>query len=188
MTLNIPNSLTLVRVAFIPLIIVLFILPEESYHWARPLAAWTYGLACITDWLDGYLARKLGQSSDFGAFMDPVADKLIVSVAMIMLAWAEPDIIILIGAIIIVGREIVISALREWMAKKGKSDAVKVSKLGKYKTVAQMLALGFLIHRDDWLGMPVHETGLVLLIIASIFTIASMVDYMKTGITELKKP
>lgn len=188
MTLNIPNSLTLIRIAFIPLIIVLFLLPEDTYQWARPVAAWTYGLACITDWFDGYLARKLGQSSEFGAFMDPVADKLIVSVAMILLAWAHPDIIILFGAVIIIGREIVISALREWMAKKGKSDAVKVSKLGKYKTVAQMFALGFLLHRDDWLGMRVHETGLVLLIIASILTIASMMDYLRASVVEIRKP
>jgi len=186
MKLNIPNSLTLIRIAFIPLIVVLFLLPEESYHWARPASAWIYGLACVTDWFDGYFARKLGQSSDFGAFMDPVADKLIVSVAMILLVWAHDDLIILIGATIIIGREIVISALREWMAKKGKSDAVKVSKLGKYKTFAQMFALGFLMHRDDWLGMHVHETGLVLLILASVLTIASMIDYMRAGLSEVR--
>jgi len=186
MKLNIPNSLTLTRIAFIPLVVFLFLLPEDTYQWARPASAWIYGLACVTDWFDGYFARKLGQSSDFGAFMDPVADKLIVIVALVMLVWAHDDLIILFGATIIIGREIIISALREWMAKKGKSDAVKVSQLGKYKTVAQMFALGFLMHRDDWLGMAVHETGLVLLIIASILTIASMIDYMKAGLTAIR--
>lgn len=187
MTFNIPNSLTFLRIAFIPLIVVLFLLPEDTYQWARPASAWVYGIACVTDWLDGYLARKLGQTSDFGAFMDPVADKLIVSVAMILLAWSHPDLIILLGALIIIGREIVISALREWMAKKGKSDAVKVSQLGKYKTVAQMFALGFLMHRDDWFGLPVYDTGLILLIIASVLTIVSMVDYLKAGLSAMKE-
>lgn len=186
MKLNIPNSLTLTRIAFIPLVVFLFLLPEDTYQWARPASAWIYGLACVTDWLDGYFARKLGQTSEFGAFMDPVADKLIVTVAMIMLVWAHDDLIILFGAIVIIGREIIISALREWMAKRGKSDAVKVSQLGKYKTFAQMFALGFLMHRDDWLGMAVHETGLVLLILASILTIISMVDYMKAGLAAVR--
>ncbi|MCW9014818.1 MAG: CDP-diacylglycerol--glycerol-3-phosphate 3-phosphatidyltransferase [Gammaproteobacteria bacterium] len=178
MILNIPNSLTLIRIAFIPVIIIMFYLP---YEWARPASAWLYGVACITDWFDGYLARKLGQSSAFGAFMDPVADKLIVSVALIMLASAHPEVIIVLGTCIIVGREIVISALREWMAELGKRDAVAVSMLGKYKTFAQMFAIGFLLHRDDWYGLPTHQIGVILLIIASILTVASMIDYMKAG-------
>ncbi len=182
MKLNIPNSLTLLRIAFIPVIVIMFYLPFE---WARPASAWIYGLACVTDWLDGYLARKLGQSSDFGAFMDPVADKLIVSVALILLVSAHPEVIIVLGTCIIIGREIVISALREWMAKKNKSDAVKVSNLGKYKTFVQMFALGFLLHRDDWYGLPTHTIGLILLIIAAILTVVSMVDYMKAGWAEI---
>ncbi len=183
MILNIPNSLTLTRIAFIPLIIVMFYLPFE---WARPASAWIYGLACITDWLDGYFARKLGQTTDLGAFMDPVADKLIVSVVLILLASAHPEIIIVLGACIIIGREIVISALREWMAEKDKSDAVKVSTLGKYKTFVQMFALGFLLYRDEWYGLPTHSIGIVLLVIASILTIVSMVDYMKAGWNEIE--
>ncbi|VAW69448.1 CDP-diacylglycerol--glycerol-3-phosphate 3-phosphatidyltransferase [hydrothermal vent metagenome] len=183
MILNIPNSLTLVRIAFIPVIIIMFYLP---YDWARPASAWIYGLACVTDWLDGYFARKLGQSSDFGAFMDPVADKLIVSVALILLVSAHPEAIIVLSTCIIVGREIVISALREWMAKKGVGDKVAVSTLGKYKTFVQMFALGFLLHRDDWYGLATHETGLVLLIIAAILTIVSMIDYLKAGWLEMK--
>lgn len=184
MILNIPNSLTLLRIAFIPVIIVIFYLP---YEWARPLTTWIYFWACMTDWLDGYLARKLGQTSDFGAFMDPVADKLIVSVALILLVSAHPDMIVVLGTCIIIGREIIISALREWMAKKGKSDAVKVSMLGKSKTFVQMFALGFLLHKDDWYSLPTQTIGLVLLVIASILTIVSMIDYMKAGWAEVSK-
>jgi len=183
MKLNIPNSLTLTRIVFIPIIIILFYLP---YDWARPASAWLYGLACVTDWFDGYLARKLDQTSAFGAFMDPVADKLIVSVALILLASAHPEAIIVIGACIIIGREIVISALREWMASQGKRDDVAVSQLGKYKTFVQMFALGFLLHRDDWYGLPTHTIGVVLLVIAVILTVASMMDYMKAGWKAMK--
>jgi len=182
MNLNLPNSLTLIRILFIPVIIVMFYLP---YDWARPASAWIYGLACVTDWLDGYFARKLNQSSDFGAFMDPVADKLIVSVALILIVSVHPEAVIVLGACIIIGREIIISALREWMAKKGKSDAVKVSHLGKYKTFVQMFAIGFLLYRDDWYGLPTHIIGLILLVIAAILTIASMLDYMKAGWSEI---
>jgi len=183
MKLNLPNSLTLTRIAFIPIIIVLFYLP---YDWARPASAWLYGLACVTDWFDGYFARKLNQTSAFGAFMDPVADKLIVSVALILLASAHPEPIIVIGTCIIIGREIVISALREWMASQGKSDDVAVSMLGKYKTFVQMFALGFLLHRDDWYGLPTHTIGVVLLVFAVVLTVASMMDYMRAGWKAMK--
>ena len=182
MTLNIPNILTLIRIAFIPVIIVLFYLP---YDWARPLSAWLYGVACITDWFDGYLARKLGQSSAFGAFMDPVADKLIVSVALILLASAHPEILIVLGTCIIVGREIIISALREFMASQGKRDIVAVSMMGKYKTFVQMFAIGFLLHRDDFHGLPTHTIGVILLVIASVLTVLSMIDYMKAAWKEI---
>jgi len=184
MILNIPNSLTLIRIAFIPIIIIMFYLPFE---WARPASAWLYGLACVTDWFDGYLARKLGQSSTFGAFMDPVADKLIVAVALILLVSAHPEVIIVLGTCIIIGREIIITALREWMARQGKSDSVAVSMLGKYKTFVQMFALGFLLHRDDWYGLPTHTIGLILLVIATILTIVSMVEYMKAGWQEMSQ-
>jgi len=183
MKLNLPNSLTLTRIAFIPIIVILFYLP---YDWARPASAWLYGLACVTDWFDGYFARKLNQTSAFGAFMDPVADKLIVAVALILLASAHQDVIIVIGTCIIIGREIVISALREWMASQGKRDDVAVSMLGKYKTFVQMFALGFLLHRDDWYGLPTYSIGIVLLVVAVILTIVSMMDYMRAGWKAMK--
>ncbi len=183
MLLNIPNTLTLIRIAFIPVIIVMFYLPVE---WARPACAWLYGLACITDWLDGYLARKLNQQSKFGAFMDPVADKLIVATALILISSAHPEILIVIGTIIIIGREITISALREWMASLGLRSKVAVSMLGKVKTTAQMFAIGFLLYRDEFYGLNTHDTGVVLLVIASVLTILSMFIYLKAAWSEMK--
>lgn len=186
MHLNIPNTLTLVRIGFIPVIILMFYLP---YDWARPASAWIYFVACITDLFDGYLARKLNQTSALGKFLDPVADKLIVAVALVLLAAFQPDpsatelttMIIVIGSIVIIGREITISALREWMAELGKSSLVQVSMLGKVKTAAQMWAIGFLLHRDDWYGIPTHTVGVILLVIASVLTVMSMINYLKAA-------
>ncbi|MDH5484965.1 MAG: CDP-diacylglycerol--glycerol-3-phosphate 3-phosphatidyltransferase [Gammaproteobacteria bacterium] len=179
MNLNIPNTLTLIRIGFIPVIMVVFYLP---YEWARPLTAWLYFIAGITDWFDGYLARKLKQQSALGAFLDPVADKLIVAVALIMLAAAYHDeYLIILGAIIIIGREITISALREWMAGLGKSAEVSVSMLGKVKTTVQMFAIGFLLHHYDFIGMPTHLIGVILLVIASVLTVLSMLNYLKAA-------
>ena len=184
--LNIPNTLTLIRIAFIPVIVLMFYLP---YDWARPASAWIYFVACITDLFDGYLARKLNQQSALGAFLDPVADKLIVGVALVLLAAFQPDpsatefttTIIVLGSIVIIGREITISALREWMAEMGKSSMVSVSMLGKVKTAAQMWAIGFLLHRDDWYGIPTHTVGVILLVIASVLTVMSMLVYLKAA-------
>ncbi len=184
MNLNIPNILTLSRLAFIPVIIVFFYLPFE---WARPAAAWLYGLACVTDWFDGYLARKLNQQSAMGAFLDPVADKLIVAVALILLA-SEPapfHWVVVLSTIIIVGREITISALREWMAKLGKSSAVAVSMVGKVKTAAQMLAIGFLMHKVPFYGLDTRAIGVVLVVIAAVLTVMSMVVYLKAAWQEI---
>lgn len=191
MHLNIPNTLTLIRIAFIPVVILMFFIP---YDWARPASAWIYFVACITDLFDGYLARKLNQQSALGAFLDPVADKLIVAVALVLLTAFQPDpsatelttTIITLGAIIIIGREITISALREWMAELGKRSSVSVSVVGKFKTAAQMWAIGFLLHRDDWYGIPTHMVGVVLLVIASVLTLISMVVYLKAAWIEMR--
>jgi CDP-diacylglycerol---glycerol-3-phosphate 3-phosphatidyltransferase len=190
--LNIPNTLTLIRIAFIPVIVVMFYLP---YEWARPMSAWIYFVACITDLFDGYLARKLNQQSALGEFLDPVADKLIVAVALVLLAAFQPDpsatelteMIIVIGSIVIIGREITISALREWMAELGQRSTVSVSMLGKFKTATQMWAIGFLLHRDDWYGIPTHTVGVVLLVIASVLTLVSMFIYLKAAITVMRE-
>ncbi len=180
MPLNIPNLLTLSRLAFIPVIMLFFFLP---YEWARPAAAWLYGLAAITDWFDGYLARKLNQQSSLGAFLDPVADKLIVAVALILIA---SDIgahhgIVIVGTCIIIGREITISALREWMATLGQRNTVAVSMMGKVKTAVQMLAIGFLLHTQPFYGLNTREVGVVLLVIAAVLTVVSMLIYLKAA-------
>ena len=168
----------------IPVIVVVFYLP---FDWARPASAWIYAAASITDWFDGYLARKLGQQSAIGAFLDPVADKLIVAVALVLLVSVHPHIFIVLGGCIIIGREIAVSALREWMAELGKSSKVSVSMVGKIKTTAQMFAIIFLLHRDDWIGIPTYEVGLALLVIASALTLVSMLIYLKASWSEMSK-
>ena len=190
MTFNIPNTLTLIRIALIPVIVVVFYLP---FDWARPASAWIFAAASITDWFDGYLARRLEQQSALGAFLDPVADKLVVAVSLVMLVAAHApqgfwtlNMLIVLSAIIIIGREITISALREWMAELGKSTKVAVSMLGKVKTTAQMFAIIFLLHRDDWLGIPTYPVGLFLLVIASALTLVSMVLYLKAARNEFR--
>jgi CDP-diacylglycerol--glycerol-3-phosphate 3-phosphatidyltransferase/cardiolipin synthase len=184
MPINIPNTLTLLRIAMIPVIVVVFYLP---YEWARPACAWIYAAASITDWLDGYLARKLDQQSAIGAFLDPVADKLIVAVALVLLVSVHPNVLVVLGACIIIGREIAISALREWMAKQNKSGKVSVSMVGKIKTTAQMFAIIFLLHRDDWIGIPTYEVGLSLLVIAAVLTLVSMFVYLKASWSEMSR-
>lgn len=188
MHLNIPNILTLLRIAMIPVIVLFFYLP---YEWARPACAWIYGAAAITDWFDGYLARRWNQQSALGAFLDPVADKLIVAVALVLLASAhtdtpEIDILIVLASCIIIGREITISALREWMAELGKRSKVAVSMMGKFKTTAQMFAIAFLLHRDDWLGIPTYEVGVVLLAVAAVLTLITMFIYLRAAYDEVK--
>ena len=186
MHLNIPNILTLSRLGFIPIIMVVFFLP---YEWARPTAAWLYGLAAVTDWFDGYLARKLNQQSALGEFLDPVADKLIVAVALILIASeaAQYHYLVIIGTCVIIGREITISALREWMATLGERSAVAVSMMGKVKTAVQMLAIGFLLHKLPFYGVNTREIGVVLLIIAAVLTVVSMLIYLKAAWGVMRK-
>ncbi|MDQ1363683.1 MAG: CDP-diacylglycerol---glycerol-3-phosphate 3-phosphatidyltransferase [Pseudomonadota bacterium] len=183
MHLNIPNILTLLRIAMIPVIVLVFYLP---YDWARPACAWIYGAAAITDWFDGYLARRWNQQSALGAFLDPVADKLFVVVALVLLVSAHPDILIVLATCIIIGREITISALREWMAELGKRSKVAVSMMGKFKTTAQMFAIAFLLHRDNWLGMPIYQIGEVLLVVAAILTLVTMFIYLRAAYEEVR--
>ena len=140
--LNLPNSLTLIRIALIPLFVVVFYL---DYDWARPAAALIFSLAGITDWLDGYFARKLGQTSAFGAFLDPVADKLMVAVALVLIVNTDHRLLVALAAAVIIGREIAISALREWMSEIGRRSHVAVSPIGKLKTIVQITALIMLI-------------------------------------------
>ncbi|VAX09117.1 CDP-diacylglycerol--glycerol-3-phosphate 3-phosphatidyltransferase [hydrothermal vent metagenome] len=180
---SIPNMLTLARIALIPVFVVIYYLPWE---YSNLVCTVVYGLAGITDWLDGYLARRLNQSSALGAFLDPVADKLMVAVALILLVEADPSPALAIPAVIIIGREITISALREWMAEVGARATVAVSGIGKVKTVTQIVAITMLIYRDDFFGIPIYTTGYVLLYVAATLTIWSMVTYLRAAWPSLK--
>ena len=178
MTITLPTTITLLRIALIPLFVVVFYLP---FSWANIAATSLFFVACVSDWVDGYLARIMKQESSFGAFLDPVADKLTVVVVIILLVSAHPSIYITLPSVIIVVRELSISALREWMAQLGSSSTLKVSFVGKAKTVAQMWALGFMIYSEPLMGLPVFAIGLTLYYIATIFTIASMIIYLRAA-------
>ena len=176
--INLPNSLSLVRIAFIPLLIGLFFLPyAQAPLWATII----FTIAASTDCLDGYLARKHNQISPFGAFIDPVADKLLVAISLILVLYKSPEIYILIPVLIIIGREIAISALREWAASLGQTSLVSVSPAGKIKTIIQMCAIGCLIFYNPLLGVPIFDIGLTLLYLAAVLTISSMISYLKSA-------
>lgn len=183
MLINIPNLLTLFRILLIPLFIGIFYLPEAwlAPHHKNLLATAVFGLAAITDWLDGWLARSLNQMSAFGAFLDPVADKLMVAAALVVLV--EIDRVDAIIAVIIIGREITISALREWMAKIGESRSVAVSLLGKLKTISQMVAIVLLIYHDPIPpGLDAQRIGTWLIYLAAILTLWSMAYYLRMAL------
>jgi CDP-diacylglycerol--glycerol-3-phosphate 3-phosphatidyltransferase len=182
MTLNIPNLLTWLRIALIPLIVVVFYLPGA---WSGPASAAIFALAGLTDWLDGYLARKLGQTSSFGAFLDPVADKLMVAAALVLLVDKMGGVLLAAAAIVIIGREIAISALREWMAEIGQRGKVAVSSLGKVKTTAQMVAIFLLLYQQPLLGYDLHALGLVLLYVAAALTLWSMIQYLRAALSRV---
>lgn len=182
--MNIPNSLSLLRIALIPCFVVIFYSPVEL---ARIVAALLFTVAALTDWLDGYLARRLGQISKLGTFLDPVADKLMVAVVLIVLLQSDPSIWLAIPVAVIIGREITVSALREWMAELGARTKVAVSHLGKIKTAAQMIAIVLLILRGTLPALPVYEAGFVLLYIATALTLWSMLQYLRAAWPELSR-
>lgn len=185
MPLNIPNLLTWFRIILIPVFIAVFYVSDEtlSLHHKHLLGTFVFWLAAITDWLDGYLARVLNQSSAFGAFLDPVADKLMVVAALVILL--RLDHVDAIIAFIIIGRELTISALREWMAQLGSSKSVAVSLLGKLKTVFQMLAILFLLYQESLFGIPTAAVGTVLIYLAAVLTLWSMVYYLMLAMPQL---
>ena len=178
MSYTIPNILTLLRIALIPLLFVIYF---SNIKYAMPIAAIIFILAGITDWADGYLARKLNQTSAFGAFLDPVADKLIVAFALVLIVYRHPNMYILIASLVIIGREITVSALREWMAEIGNRGAVAVSYLGKVKTTVQIIAIIFLLWFHPIVGIPTFEIGKWLLVVAAILTVISMIDYLRAA-------
>lgn len=185
MRINLPTWLTLFRVALLPVMVAVFYLPFPGHNIT---AAIVFVLAAITDWLDGYLARRMNLTSAFGAFLDPVADKLMVAVTLFLLVESDPtsgwsSILLALTSAVIVGREISISALREWMAEIGMSATVKVALVGKLKTIMQMVALVVLIvqHEKEATALRLYHIGEGLLVIAGILTIWSGVYYLRAA-------
>lgn len=176
--MTIATQLTLLRIAFIPLLVAVFYIP---YKWHYLASAAVFSLAAITDWLDGYIARKYDQSTAFGAFLDPVADKLMVVVALVLLVESHASPWFAVPAAVIVGREIVVSALREWMAELGARASVAVSNLGKVKTTFQMTAIIVLLMFPPVKGSFFTALGYVCLYIAAILTLWSMFIYLKAA-------
>lgn len=176
---TISNQLTLGRVVLIPVFMAVFYLPGDMGHW---LSAAIFVLASATDWLDGYLARKRGEVTAFGRFLDPVADKLLVAAALVLLVSADMAPALL--AVIIIGREITIGALREWLAQR--ATVVHVSMLAKWKTAIQMLAISALLWHGALFGLSMHDSGLVLLWLAAALTLWSGYEYIRDAWPELK--
>lgn len=179
---NIPILLTLLRMLLIPVFVGLFYIPGR---WTPVACTLVFTLAAVTDWMDGYLARRWGQVSPLGAFLDPVADKLMVAVALVLLVDAHPSPLLALPAAVIIGREITVSALREWMAELGARSRVAVSLVGKLKTGAQMVAIILLIFRYPLFGLPIYEIGLVLLYVAAVLTLWSMLIYLRLAWPDL---
>src|SRR6186713_3063346 len=211
MVWNLPNTLTWLRIFAIPLVILLFYLP---FTWADPAAGLLFAAAGITDSLDGYFARRMGQTSRLGAFLDPVADKLIVAVALVLLVSKDMpkivvpglegmdggqatlraetvSVILVLCSVVIIGREIAISALREWMAEIGQRGKVKVSQLAKYKTILQIVGLSCMLYRWNLpilpgISIPIFEIGLILTVIAAFLTLLSAISYLRAAWPDLR--
>lgn len=181
--MNIPNTLTLFRIVLVPVLVVAFYLP---FHWSYLACAVIFSMAAVTDWFDGYLARKLDQSTALGAFLDPVADKLMVAVALGLLIERMHEWYFTLPALVIIGREIVISALREWMAEIGKRTSVAVSYIGKIKTMVQMLAILLFLASDLYRDL-LFWLGYIALYLATVLTLWSMVIYLKAAWPDLKR-
>lgn len=176
--MNVPNGLTFLRIGLIPFLVLFFYLP---FNWCRYVTIAIFAVTALTDWLDGYLARKWKQTSSLGTFLDPVADKLVVAVALVLIVGGKHLPLIELPAAVIVGREIVVSALREWMAELGKRANVAVSQVGKFKTATQMAAIFCLLlyvpYSSQWIGY----VGYALLYVAAFLTLWSMIIYLKAA-------
>ena len=189
---NLPNSLTVFRIAIIPVLVLMYLVPGWPFR--EELLCAVFVTAALTDWLDGHLARKMGLSSPFGAFLDPVADKLIVSTALVLLVSdinvldkAFSSVLFIISVTVIIGREIVISALREVMADMGKRGEVAVDKSGKFKTGFQLTAISMLLFFKDFLGLPIFKIGEILLYLAVGLTLWSMWVYLSAAAKSLEE-
>ena len=184
MRLTIPTMLTLFRIALIPVLVVVF---YWSNRWSNVLACLVFVIGALTDILDGWIARRYQMFSAFGAFLDPVADKLAVTMALFLIVQWQHTVPIALLSAVIVGREITISALREWMAQIGDHGLVKVAGLGKLKTIVQMTALSCLIFREDFIGLPIFLIGEWLLAFAAGLTLWSGADYLRAAWPALSK-
>jgi CDP-diacylglycerol--glycerol-3-phosphate 3-phosphatidyltransferase len=183
--MTLANQLTLLRILLIPLLVIVFYLP---YDWRFPVCSAIFSLAAITDWLDGWVARTYDQSTPFGAFLDPVADKLMVATALVLLVEVHDTPLFAVPSVIIIGREIVISALREWMAELGKRASVAVSMIGKVKTTAQMTSIIVLLFDNPAETTILTAIGYTTLYIAALLTLWSMVIYLKAAWPDLMPP
>ena len=187
MKINVPNALTFFRVFLIPCFVGIYYLPhtlinQSLMNW---IGAGIFLFAAITDWLDGFFARYLNQASKFGAFFDPVADKLIVITALLLLL--DLGRINIVVALIIIGREFTVSSLREWMAQLGKSQSIAVAFIGKLKTTAQMTAIIFLLYFENIAFIPIQKIGEILIYLAALLTVISMFYYLKISMNAVKK-
>ena len=186
MTLTLPTALTLLRILLIPVLVLVFYLP---HGWTNFASAFVFALAAVTDWLDGWIARRYDMHSAFGAFLDPVADKLMVATALFLIVQGHPTTWMALWAAVIVGREIAVSALREWMAELGQRARVAVANVGKVKTIAQMVALLCLLYSISpakaapmpWMGDIVFRIGDWLLAIAAVLTLWSGYEYLRAA-------
>ena len=183
MRITVPTALTLFRIALLPVMVAVFYLP---FRGANIAASIVFILAAITDWLDGWIARRYGMMSAFGAFLDPVADKLMVAVTLFLLVQDNPTVPLTIISAVIVGREITISALREWMALIGERARVRVAGIGKIKTIMQMVAIIVLLYQKDLDGLRLFHVGEVLLGIAAVLTIWSGLVYVRAALPVLR--
>ena len=180
MSVSAPTILTLMRIALVPVLVLFFYLP---FKWANDVCVVVFVLAAVTDWADGYMARRMGQMSRFGAFLDPVADKLMVATALTLLVQRQNSYegLFAVAAAVIVGREITISALREWMAEVGGRSLINVSWVGKIKTGFQMTAIGFLLYHDNIGWIPIALLGELLLYTAAALTLWSMWTHLRSA-------
>ncbi len=184
MNLTIPTILTLFRIVLVPVLVLVF---YWQHPWSNILACAVFVLGALTDWLDGWIARRYNMYSAFGAFLDPVADKLAVTFALFLVTQRHPTVWMALLSAIIVGREITISALREWMAQMGAHGLVKVAALGKIKTIVQMIAISFVLFYEDLFGIPVFKIGEWLLAIAAALTLWSGFDYIRAAWPTMRK-
>lgn len=178
MSITLPTWLTLLRIALVPVLVACFYLPMRG---TNLIAALLFVVIALTDWLDGWLARRYGMDSAFGAFLDPVADKLTVTVVLFVIVQQDPTALMAILGAIIVGREISITALREWMATIGQLARIRVAGIGKIKTIVQMVALTLLLYRNDLMGLPIYAIGRWLLIAAAVLTLWSAFVYVRAA-------